>query len=170
MSTYSPAAASALIGISISSLRNWCREFATQLSEGATPPTGTERKLTTQDVAILQRVKELRAQGMATEDIKATLLTEGVDSLQPPYIDSAIAPQPHTITTVKPPTTDPQPIDLYTAIIAHTTALQARMDAMQAQQDANKQDSADRVTLVAVGFLAGVGVALFALGAIWLFG
>ena len=163
---YTPTAAAALVGVSVSSLRNWCRDFADNLSEGASPPTGTERKLTAQDIAILQRVKDLRGQGMTTDDIKAALQTEDVTALQPPYIDV----QPTAALQPTPPVKaaeGPQPIELYATVLQSVGALQARMDALQAQQDSQARAATGRVTLFAVGVLVGLVLALIVVGVLW---
>lgn len=171
---YTPTAAAAMIGISVSSLRNYCSQFKELLSADASPPAGVERRLTPADVATLQRVKELRGQGMAPADIVATLQsrlqTEDTATLQP-YIDS-------TTTDLKPAQAQPtaqelapattQAIELYSAILSHTTALQSRMDAMQAQIDSQARAGASRFTLFVAGILIGLVVALIIVGVLWL--
>ena len=161
---YTPTAAAAVIGISVSSLRNYCSQFKGLLSPDASPPAGVERRLTPADVATLQRIKELRGQGMAPAAIVATLQaslqTEDTATLQP-YIDSTTTDQ-----ELAPATT--QAIELYSAILSHTTALQARMDAMQAQIDSQARAGASRFTLFVAGILIGLVVALIIVGVLWL--
>lgn len=166
---YTPTAAAALVGISTSTLRNYCTAFKVFLSPEASPAPGHERKLSDLDIAILQRVKELRAQGMDTAGIVDTLQTEDASTLQP-YVDSVTTPQA-TVTPPEPPQQPPAPtqaIELYGAILGHTAALQARMDALQAQQDSQAKAATGRVTLFAVGVLVGLAVALIVVGVIWL--
>lgn len=169
MPTYhTPAAAAAIVGVSVSSMRNWCATFADYLSEGARPPAGTERKLIAQDIAILQRVKELRAQGMTTDEIKATLSTEDTSALQP-YVDVVpVSPALRTVDPTESPQQGPQSIELYATVLQSVGALQARMDALQAQQDSQAQAATGRVTLFAVGVLVGLAVALIVVGVLWL--
>lgn len=163
---YTPTAAAALVGISTSTLRNYCTAFKVFLSPEASPAPGHERKLSDLDIAILQRVKELRAQGMDTAGIVATLQTEDASTLQP-YVDSTTTPQA-TVTPPEPPQQPTQAIELYSAILGHTAALQARMDALQAQQDSQAKQQVGRITLFAVGVLVGLAVALIVVGVIWL--
>lgn len=171
---YTPTAAAAMIGISVSTLRNYCSQFKELLSPDAAPPAGTERRLTPADVATLQRVKELRGQGMAPAAIVATLQaslqTEDASTLQP-YIDSTTtdfqpAQAQPTAQELVPATT--QAIELYSAILTHTTALQSRMDAMQAQIDSQARAGASRFTLFVAGILIGLVVALIIVGVLWL--
>jgi DNA-binding transcriptional MerR regulator len=150
---YTPTAAAGIVGISVSSLRNWCAQFADHLSPEAHPPTGQERKLSAQDLAILQRIKDLRAQGMETAAIKATLQTEDTTALQP-YID--VAPQPPTapaVTAVAPieqPATEALQI-AFTTITDRITGIEQRIE------------NASRITLFAMGVLTGVLLVVAAL-------
>jgi DNA-binding transcriptional MerR regulator len=162
---YTPTAAAAMIGISVSTLRNYCATFKSLLSPDAAPPAGTERRLTPADVATLQRVRELRDQGMAPADIvatlQATLQTEGTDTLQP-YIDTQLAPAP---TPVPAPITAP------------TTGLQTELQTIQRQIDTleerRREDASQRTSMIvmfAAGMIAGlllaiVGILLMSAGA-----
>lgn len=158
---YTPTAAAAMIGISVSTLRNYCSQFKELLSPDAAPPAGTERRLTAQDVATLQRAKELRDQGMTTADIVATLQTEGTDTLQP-YIDTQLAP---ALTPVPAPITAP------------TTGLQTELQTIQRQIDTleerRREDASQRTSMIvmfAAGMIAGlllaiVGILLMSAGA-----
>lgn len=59
-------------------------------------------------------------------------------------------------------------IELYTGIIGHTTALQASLDSLQQRIDSQEKDRASRVTLLALGFVAGLLVAAILIGGAWL--
>lgn len=165
--SYTPTAAAALVGISVSTLRNYCSQFKGLLSPEAAPPAGQERRLSDQDIAVLQRVKEMRAQGMDTANIVATLQGEDAGALQP-YIDSTTTDLQAPPSPTEPAPPPAQAVELYSAIVAHTTALQARLDAMQQQIDSQARQGASRVTLVALGFLAGLTIALIIIGVLWL--
>lgn len=154
--TYSPTAAAGLLGISVSSLRAWCAQFADVLSAGAAPGPGVERKLSEQDIAILLRVKDLRAQGMATEEIKATLQATDTASLQP-YID-ATATVPSTV--VETPTEALQPAQGTMDIVAAFSAIQTQIQALQQAQGQAQREAAGRVTLLVGGILIGLGIAV----------
>lgn len=168
MRYHTPKAASTLVGVSVSSLRNYCATFKDFLSAEATPPSGVERRLSDRDVAILQRVAELRSQGMTTDDIKAALQTEDTTDLQP-YVDVApVAPALQPVAPTESPQTGQNPIEIYAATLQAIGALQARMDALQAQQDSQAQAATGRVTLFAVGVLVGLVLALIVVGVLWL--
>lgn len=160
---YTPTAAAGIVGISVSSLRNWCAQFADHLSPDAHPPTGHERKLSAQDLAILQRVKELRAQGMETAAIKGTLQTEDTTALQP-YID--VAPQPPTAPAVSEATPQLQPATellqtLQTLADERYSAVEQRIEAMERQQG-------DRLQWFIYGVVVGILLVIAAAGLLWL--
>lgn len=93
MDTYNPDQAAPLIGASASTVRNWCKTYGDQLSEGAKPPTGTERRLTTDDIAKLQRVKVWRDHRLPPQEI-ARLLQAAASTGQPSTITIDATPQP----------------------------------------------------------------------------
>lgn len=155
---YTPTAAAAMIGISVSTLRNYCSQFKELLSPDATPPAGGERRLMPADVATLQKVKELRDQGMAPAIILATLQTEGVSTLQP-YIDTQLAPAP-------------APVEA--PIIAPTNSLQIELQTIQRQigeLEARRREDADyrarMITMFAAGVVAGLLLSAVAIMAIY---
>ena len=155
MPTYSPTAAAAMVGVSLSTLRNWCKEFAGNLSEGASPPAGTERKLTAQDIAILQRVKDLRSVGMATGEIKDTLQTEGTTTLQP-YVDVApVTPALQPVESPESPQSNDTALQVVALVNEQMTAIQARIDAMQKQQTTT-------ISAFMMGVIVGLLLALVA--------
>jgi len=158
---YTPTAAAAMIGISVSTLRNYCTTFKSLLSPDAAPPAGTERRLMPADVATLQRVKELRDQGMTTADIVATLQsrlqTEDTTTLQP-YIDTQLAPAAAPVAA---------------AITAPTNSLQTELQTIQRQigeLEARRREDADQrarmITMFAAGVVAGLLLAAVAIMAI----
>ncbi len=155
---YTPTAAAGIVGISVSSLRNWCAQFADHLSPDAHPPTGHERKLSAQDVAILQRVKDLRAQGMETAAIKAALQTEDTTALQP-YIDLAPPTPTAPAVTAVAPTEQAATEALQIAF----TTIADRITGIEQRIEARDKENASRITLFALGVLTGVLLVVAAL-------
>lgn len=162
---YTPTAAAALIGISVSTLRNYCSQFKDLLSADASPPAGQERRLTPADVATLQRAKELRDQGMAPAEIittlQSTLQTEDVSTLHP-YIDTQLAqaqpPAPAPITA--PPNT----------LQTELQTLQRQIDTLEEHRREDASHRASMIVMFAAGLIAGlllaiVGILLISAGA-----
>lgn len=150
---YTPTAAAGIVGISVSSLRNWCATFADHLSPDAHPAPGHERKLSAQDVAILQRVKDLRGQGMETAAIKTALQTEDTTALQP-FIEAVAAPLAPT-----PPETPPQATEALRVVVA----MNERIQAIEQRIEERDKENASRLTLFALGVLTGVLLVVAAL-------
>lgn len=141
MRYHTPKAAAALLDISVSSLRNYCATYKAFLSADASPAPGSKRRLSDQDVAILQRVVELKRQGMTTDAIVEALQTEDTTTLQTPYIDvrpTATPPEP-----LQSPTVATIPADVLQALQSladgRHDALVARIEAMEAQRRDNLQ-------------------------------
>ena len=173
--TYLVKEVSTITGSSPATVRSWCGTFAEFLSATATPPEGQQRVFTEKDLAIFQRIADLRSsEKLGNEQIKERLRKDGIDTLTP-YIDLAIAPPIPPQTTVAPSTSpqdSPQPpqtaIDLYTGMIGHISSLQANIDGLQARIDSQEKDRTGRVTLLALGFVAGLLVAAILIGGAWL--
>jgi transposase len=58
--------AASQLGISVHTVRRWCKDFSAHLSEGANPETGTARRLSAQDLAVLAEVSRLRGDVLST--------------------------------------------------------------------------------------------------------
>lgn len=71
--TYNPDEAAPLVGVSANTIRGWCKLYADELSAGANPPPGNERRLTQEDIAKLQRVKAWRDDRMPPQEIARLL-------------------------------------------------------------------------------------------------
>lgn len=171
--TYTPTEAAAIIGVSASQVRNWCTQFADYLSTDANPAPGQTRTLTQADVATLQRVKELRDEGIDYADIPAQL-----DQLDPgelvPYVD--VDPSP--LSTVNEPGTaqhSPQAaIELFGKLEDRFQQMQGQIDRLQAAQAEEDRGRMSAVTLLGLGVIAGIllvgiVIGIIALGA-WLGG
>lgn len=173
--TYLVKEISTITGSSPATVRSWCATFAEFLSATATPPEGQQRVFTERDLAIFQRIADLRSsEKLGNDAIIDRLRKEGTADLQP-YVDLAIAPpippqQPVTAPQAaqEGPQQPQTAIDLYTGIIGHTTAIQAHIDSLQQRIDAQDRDRTGRVTLLALGFVAGLLVAAILIGAAWL--
>lgn len=164
MRYHTPKAAAALLDISVSSLRNYCATYKAFLSAAASPLPGIERRLSDHDVAMLQRVVELRRQGMDTNGIVATLQTEDTTTLQSPYIDAAIEPA----TPPEPPQAPPVatlPIELVQAL---QSLSDERYSALQRQIDAIGAAQSNRMVWFMFGFLAGLLLAIVGIVVVWL--
>ena len=160
--------AAAIVQISPTSLRNWCATFAAFLSPGANPEPGIERLFSDHDLAILQRVKELRAQHLTYEAITSTLHSEDTESLQP-YIElHPSTPEPETTPTpTLTPTPNALPAEYAIQIVAE---LNQRFTVLHTEIETMKKDNASRFTHAAFGFIAGVFVCVFVLLVLWLVG
>ncbi len=95
---YSPSHAADMIGVSPSTVRAWCAQFQAYLSLDARPDSGKERRLTANDVAILQTVRQMRADGKSIQEIADHLAESPTEGLQP-FVDAS----PITVATPPPP-------------------------------------------------------------------
>ena len=83
MTTYPVGKAAKLAGIGPTTARDYLRAYPEHFSEGATPPSGSRRVLTWQDIETLATIKQLRQQGNKDESIRASLATGERESIQP---------------------------------------------------------------------------------------
>lgn len=161
---YTVTEAAAVVGVSTSQIRNWCTQFADYLSAQATPPAGQSRTLTAADVATLQRVAELRAQGVDYALIPAELTTLDPGELVP-YVD----PAPAAVQASPAPA---GAIELYTAMETRFQQMQGQIDRLTVAQAQEERRRLSTVTMFGFGLLAGILLvalmfAIFAFGA-WL--
>lgn len=152
MDTYTPEQAAAIVGnVSASTVRNWCKVYAEVLSAGANPPTGTERRLTQEDVAILQQVKLLRDNRMPPNVIVATLQ------------QAATTPAPLTIDATPTPSTSAQDAHsdaLLLPVVVDTInkridTTDARVDDLQQAITLLEQRQAARINALITGIVIG---------------
>ena len=165
--TYNPDQAAALIGASASTIRNWCKVYASELSEGANPPIGTERRLTQQDVAKLQQIKVWRDNRTPVQEI-IRLLQAAASANEPAQLTiDAIAtptqPQAHQ--------TPQDASDGALAIITAHNTLQSRVDdlarhierveaAARAQAQEARASQQERINMLVTGIVIGAVVVL----------
>jgi DNA-binding transcriptional MerR regulator len=157
---YTPAAAAAIIGVSPSTLRNWAAQFSRFLSPGATPSAGADRVLTGADVAILQRVKELRERRKSYEDIASEL--EAMPTELSPYIDVQPSAEP-----LQQPTAPLQPVTGTDTALQVLALVDSRYSEIQRQMEGLRSAQVDRLTWFVWGFLCGLITVLIVLAILW---
>lgn len=155
---YNVSQAAAVVGVSPSSLRNWCKQYAAYLSPGASPQPGAERVLSPADVATLQHIKAQRDQLKDYDTIIAELATMPVEALAAPYIDAtATVEAPQAITAALQATDVLQA--LQTLADDRYSALQRRVEAVETRQG-------DNMAWFMFGVVAGVLLAAVAIGVV----
>lgn len=77
---YTPEQTAQMLNIATSTLRKYSRLFSTFLSQPANRP---QRKYQESDIATLQRVVQLRSDGVSLEDIPAQLATVQPEEVKP---------------------------------------------------------------------------------------
>lgn len=153
--------AAAIVRVSPSQIRNWCGQFETFLSDQATPTPGQSRILTAADVATLQRVKELRDEGVDYAAIPAQLA-----DLDPGALVPYVEPAPDSATIESP---GPQAaIELFAAMESRFQAMQGQLDRLQAAQAQEEHRAQSQTVIFALGVGAGVALVGVAVLLIWL--
>lgn len=151
-----PAQAARLLGVHANSVRSWCDEYADVLSESA---RSRPRLLLPSDVAVLQLVHSLRAEGLSRSAVLERLKQTPVADRTAPYIDAAPVP---TETPTAPAVAPPVALDVSAALVDMAALVDTRTTATQeaiARVDARLQRLETQRTLwigVAVGLVAGV--------------
>lgn len=160
LETFTPAQAAAILNVHANTVRAWTREYADVLSDSA---RGRPRLLTPRDVALMQIVVQLRAEGVAPDVVLGRLREVPDNSLQQPYIDvTAPAVEDSTAPTLP---TAPATIDASLVLRDIASLVDARTSQMT--QDVRKLDERvrqleSRRTLwvgVAIGLVLGLMVA-----------
>jgi DNA-binding transcriptional MerR regulator len=161
-----PSQAARLIGVHVNTVRSWCDEYGAVLSDAA---HGRPRLLTPPDVAVLQLVHQLRAEGLPRSAVLERLRQTPTADRTTPFVDAdpATAAQP-TETPAAPPVASLAPLDVSAVLVdiaalvdSRTTATQetvSRIDARLRRLEAQRM-----VWLgVAVGLLVGLALGLIA--------
>jgi len=156
---YTVAQAAALAGVSPSSVRNWCAQFAQYLSSGASPAPGEERLLTGADVAILQQVAQWRAQRQGYDAILQQLADLSTEDLQP-YIE--VAP------TLEPAPLQPATNEILTAVTL-IEAIDARYSRIEARLIEVERRQVSGLTSLGWGIIIGLLIALVVFALILLY-
>jgi DNA-binding transcriptional MerR regulator len=148
------------LGISVHTVRRWCKDFSQHLSEGANPETGASRRLSFNDMQVLSEVSRLRGEGLSVPLIHERL-NETIFPM--PIIEASQAPR----TAQEGPGTALAVVEALQSIV---NPLAARLDALEGQESRLQALEAQRmrfdaVWLVVAGFIAGLIVGL----AVWWF-
>jgi len=154
--SYTVAQAAALAGVSPTSVRNWCAQFAQYLSSSAAPPAGTERMLTPADVATLQQIAQWRQQRMGYDSIALQLAELPTEELQ---ITIDAQPVQETTALQQPTSEVVTAVTLIEAIDARYSRLEVRLIEVERRQVSG-------ATTFGWGFIAGLAVALLVFVAI----
>jgi len=112
---YTIGTAAVLVGkpgpaLPVTTIRNWTREYAPHLSTDANPPTGTERRFSERDVAVLRLVHEWREQRISTADIHARLQDATIPIIDVLTVDESTEPPPEAATIAPEPLQLPAPV------------------------------------------------------------
>lgn len=152
---YNVSQAAAVVGVSPSSLRNWCKQYAAFLSASASPAPGNERILTQLDVATLQHIKAQRDALKDYETIIAELAAMPIEATATPYIDATTTLQPPATPTDAPQgaTVALQPTDILQAL---QSTVEGRYNQLQGQIDALERRQGDNLQWFMFGIVAGV--------------
>lgn len=134
---YTPSQAAALLAVHVNTVRSWCDEYAAVLSDGA---RSRPRLLSPADVAVLQLVQTLRAEGLPRSAVLDRLRQTPTADLQQPYIDGApaVAAQP-TDSPTETPTAPLAPLDVSTVLADLVTLVDSR--AASAQEDVRRLET-----------------------------
>ena len=124
LDTLTPAQVARRLGVHVNTVRSWTSEYADVLSDGA---KSRPRLLSPSDVATLQLVQTLRAEGLSPSDVLQRLRETPPADRTAPFVDGAPTP---TEAATETPTTSlahPLPSDL--------AALAALLRDMPTQED-----------------------------------
>ena len=104
--------------LSISTIRNWTREYARHLSDDANPPAGTERRYDERDVAVLRLVHEWRESRIPTSGIHDRLQDATIPIMDVLPVEESTESPPEATTIDSEPLQLPSPIlnDLVTRL------------------------------------------------------
>ena len=155
--TYTPAQAAQLLNIHGNTVRTWCTEYGDVLSDGA---RSRPRLLSPVDVATLQHVSALRAEGLSRSEVLERLRQLPTEDRTQPYIDAPTMP-PAPLET--PPVQQlPATVDVSALFVDLASMVDAR--ATQTQEDVKRIDARLRTlesrrllySGVAIGIVAGL--------------
>lgn len=125
-----PSQAAKLLGVHVNTIRLWTGEYGDVLSESA---HSRPRLLQPQDVAVLQLVHSLRAEGLPRSAVLERLRQMPAADIQQPYIDAAPAAVPAvaTETPVAPPAAQLVPVDVSALMTDLAVLVDSRATATQ---------------------------------------
>ena len=162
-SVYTAGEAAALLGVHVNTVRNLAGAWAEFLTPGASPPPGTARRFTGQDLAVLQIIMEAKRDGLPRAAIAAKL--QAAPTLPTlPYIDGgAVAADPPA--PLQAATTAQSGGDLAAVVALLADTLRTRDQVLVARIEAAERRGAGLLLavalLVVIAFcLGGLGVLL----------
>ena len=126
--TQTPSQVAALLGVHPNSVRSWCDEYGAMLSESA---RSRPRLLQPQDVAVLQLVHSLRAEGLSRSAVLERLRQTPTADIQQPWLDAAPAVTEATETPVAPPVAQLVPVDVSAVLVDLAALVDSRATATQ---------------------------------------
>jgi len=147
MNTYSALQVARSAGISVSSVRGWCKDFADYLSPEANPEPGKVRVFNDDDLSVYVTVATLRKQQLSYDEIREKL--ESGERAEPlPQPDQ---PGPETVQDTPGAS---MATEAYTAALtlyeARTNAVESKVDDLHDRLlDAEKRAAAAEATAVA---------------------
>lgn len=151
-----------MLGVHVNTIRLWTGEYGDVLSESA---RRRPRLLTVHDVAVLQLVHSLRAEGLPASDVLERLRQTPAADIAQPYIDAAPAlPAVATETPTAPPVAQLVPVDTSALMTDLAVLVDSRATATQeaiARVDERLRKIETQRTLwigVAVGVVLGVAL------------
>ena len=155
-----PSQAAKLLGVHVNTIRLWTGEYADVLSESA---RSRPRLLQPQDVAVLQLVHSLRAEGLSRSAVLERLRQTPTADIQQPYID-AVPALPAEATASPTETLQAPPVALDVSALMTDLAVLVDSRATATQETVSRIDERLRRletqrTLwlgVAVGLVAGL--------------
>ena len=160
---YTIGATAVLVGkpgaaLPTTTIRNWTREYAPHLSPDANPPTGTERRYTERDVAVLRLVHEWREQRIGTAEIHNRLQDATIPIVEVAAVDESTESPPEAATIAPEPLQLPAPV--LNDIVGRLQGLES-IDRRVARLE-------QRRNLVLVAVVAAAGGALVVAVIVWL--
>lgn len=150
-SLFTPAQAATMLNVHANTVRAWTREYSDVLSDSA---NGRPRLLTRRDLAIMQIIVSLRADGLAPNVVLERLRQLPETDTRQPYIEAYTEP---TLPNVAPATVDTSIVlrDITALVDTRTSKLAQEMR----QMDTRLRQLETRRTL-AIGILIGFTLGL----------
>lgn len=147
----SPHQAAQQIGVSVHTVRRWCKDHAQYLSPSASPDRGATRRLTSRDVEVLQEVSRLRSvEGLTTAQINerlAGLVFSEETAIEP--AQERPGAQESAFMVLR---------DIVAPLQAHQEAQEARLQALEAQRPTWRDVFIIALASLIAGLMIGLSV------------
>ncbi len=165
LDTLTPAQVAGLLHVHVNTVRAWTTQYGDVLSDGA---RSRPRLLSPGDVATLQLVQQLHADGLTPDETLQRLRETPPGDRQAPHVDSTATPTESPTETPTAPTASltqaPSPDLAALAALLRNVPAQEDIDAVAARvarletRDAQRNTQRLVWTVLAVGLVAGVAV------------